>query len=302
MNNVIKSVFCYFVLLLAATGFGFAQQVNTPAPSPFHTFTQTVGLTEISMEYSRPGVKGREIFGKTDQYLLPYDSMWRTGANASTKISFSDSVEINGQKVPDGTYAIYTIPGADEWTVMLYKDLTLGGNTDAYNEEDEQARFTVKPQELPFKMETLTFVVNNIRNESATLDLMWENTLVSLPFNVPTDKKVMAQINNLMDNPNMIVANLYNQSANYYLNTDRDMEQALEWINKAIEINPTMFTYNTKASILAKMENYKAAIEANNEAHKIGQEATGGLKTFYENTFKRTLNNQIAEWEQKGSK
>ena len=141
-------------LLTIALLFGFMAiqaeaQISTPRPSPMTKVEQEFGLGKITLDYSRPSVKGRTIFGE----LVPYDAIWRTGANLATKITFSDDVKVEGKAVPAGTYALYSIPGKSSWTVMLYKDLRLGGNTAGYDEANELVRFTVEPQELPFSVE-----------------------------------------------------------------------------------------------------------------------------------------------------
>ncbi len=138
----------------------YAQTLKTPAPSPSQTIVQAFGIGEIKIDYSRPSVKGRAIFGD----LVPYDKVWRTGANASTKITIGDDIKINGTPVAAGTYAIYSIPNAGEWNIMLYKDLTLGGDVGEYKTENEVARFKVKPTAMNDKMETFSIAVNNITN------------------------------------------------------------------------------------------------------------------------------------------
>ena len=159
----------------------FAQ--DGPAPSPASTVTQKVGLTDVTIEYSRPGLKGRNMY----ETLTPEGKIWRTGANAGTKISFSTGVKIEGKDVAAGSYLFYTIPGKNEWTVMLYSDTTLGGNVAGYDESKETARFTVKPVMVSPKIETMTFGINDISKEStaASIVFMWENTSWKLKLEVP---------------------------------------------------------------------------------------------------------------------
>lgn len=288
------------ICLILLSGVNYAQSLQTPAPSPFATFSQVVGITEIKMEYSRPGVKGRMIFGSGDDYLLQYGAIWRTGANAATQISFSDAVKVGGQEVPAGTYAIYTIPGADEWKFILYKDLSVGGNTANYKEEDELMSVSVKPNKLSNKVESMTFGINNITPEStATLDLMWENTHISVPIDANADAQIMAQIDRAMENPMGSVGSLYAASANYYYNNDKDLNKALEWITKACEINKSIFDYESKANIQAKLGKYKDAVKTVDELHKIAANTTGGTLNFYNSTLKPRVDAKAAEWKKK---
>lgn len=245
------------------TAFLFAQpvcaQVTYPAPSPFAKIHQVVGTTDVKVEYSRPAKKGRTLFVDVEKF----GSLWRTGANASTKISFSDDVSIEGQAVPAGQYAIYSIPGETEWSVMLYKDLTIGGNVGAYKEADELIKVKVTSEKLPISVENFTIDIGNITNNSAVIGLIWGEYYVPIRMTVDTDSKVMAQIEQAMKNPMASVGNSYAQAANYYFQNDKDLNQALTWMTKATEINPNAFWHmQTKARILAKMEKYKEAVAA----------------------------------------
>lgn len=242
-------------------------QISTPAPSPAASLTQTVGLTEVEINYSRPSVKGRTIFGE----LVPYDKIWRTGANGATTISFSDNVVLGGAELEAGTYALYTKPGAEMWTVMVYGDLSIGGNVGAYDEANEVARFEVKPNTLPFGVESMMFAVDNITGESATVMLIWEKTSVAMELKVSVDENVMAQIEQVMAGPS---ANDYRAAALYYYNSDRDSEQALAWINTCIEKGGDRYWIHTdRARILGKMGNKEEALAASRKAMEMAQEA-----------------------------
>jgi len=225
--------------MVVLTLFSYAQ-VQTPAPSPAGSVSTTVGLTDIKIDYFRPKAKGRMIFGDAAKgALVPFGTIWRTGANNGTKISFSDNVKVEGTDVPKGEYLIFTWPGAAEWTVSLYKDLTLGGKTGGYDKANEVANFKVKPEKLTEKVETLTFNIGDISEDSKTakVQLAWENTSVKFNVAVDYDAKVMKSIeNSLTVNPNN-----YFQAAVYYLNTNRDLNQALTWIDKALETNKDAF-------------------------------------------------------------
>jgi hypothetical protein len=232
MKNILAILLT--VLCLAAQA-----QVTTPAASTAATLTNVVGLTEVKIEYSRPKAKGRKIFGATADFLTPYGKLWRTAANSGSKVTFSDDVKFGGVDVPKGTYLLLSIPGAAEWTVILYKDVAMGGSTDEYNQSKDQARVTVKSEKLTEKVETFTIEVSDLseNNKTANLQILWENTSVKVPITVDFDAKVMKSIEaNTKVSPN----NLF-QSAVYYLENGKDLKQALTWVNSALESNPTAF-------------------------------------------------------------
>ena len=226
------------ITLLAITIFGIAtlntqaQQLKVPAPSPLSTIKQSVALSEITIEYSRPSIKGREIFGD----LVPYGKVWRTGANASTKITFGEDVKIEGNSVPAGTYALYTIPDKDDWTIILNKNLTLWGS-DGYKQEEDLIRFKVKPSTLTTKVEMLTFNIADVTPTSAKIEMVWDLTKVTFNLTVEIDTKVMKDIETSMATDKRP----YFQSATYYYENGKNMKQALTWVNKAIEQNPKAY-------------------------------------------------------------
>jgi len=232
-------------------------QIKTPAPSPGATVSQKVGLVDIELNYSRPGKKDRVIFGK----LVPYGEVWRTGADASTKIKFSEEVNIGGIDVDAGEYSIYTIPGEAEWTIIISKSLE---NWDADNykkEEDDAARFTAKPVKLNDVVETFTIDFSTLTSDGCNLDLSWANTRVSIPIKVNTDEAVMAAIKKtILDGPS---ANDYRRAALYYQDKGKDLEQALKWIDIAIEKRDDAFWYiHNRAQILGDLGKKKEAIAA----------------------------------------
>ena len=256
-----------FTALFVTALFQVHAQINMPAPSPQSTVSQKVGLTDISITYSRPGVKGRKIFGG----LETYGEIWRTGANALTKLTLSDEVTLGGQKVPAGEYALLTIPDKAEWTIIINSNPQ--GSTADYDESQDVARFTVKPTTLPEKVETFTINFSEIKNESANIDLEWENTRVRIPLEVAIDDKVMAQIEKTMANPQASAGD-YFQAASYYMTTDRDPKQALEWINKAVEMNDTQYwVVHLQAKILEKNGKKAEAKAAAEKSMKLAQEA-----------------------------
>lgn len=222
----------------------FAQGIKTPAPSPAQTIKQDFALSFIELTYSRPGIKGRTIFGD----LVPYGKLWRTGANAATRVKFGEEVMVGGQAVKAGDYVLYTIPNQDEWVVILNKGLNNWG-TEGYKESEDVVRFTVKPTLLSKPVETFTIQIGNIQPGSAEIQLMWDKTAVNIPVVADIDSKIMAQIDNALNKDNRP----YFQAAAYYLETGRDLKKALEWFDKALVQNPDAYwIYYQKARALAK--------------------------------------------------
>ena len=250
------------LLLLFVTGLATAQ-VQTPQPSPAASVSTVVGLTDVKIDYARPSLKGRKIFGEKD-VMYPHGTIWRTGANAGTKISFSDDVKVEGIVVPKGEYLIFTWPGATEWTVSLYKDLSIGGNTNAYDKSKEAANFKVKSEKLASAIETFTINIGDIAadSKSAKIQLAWENTSVKFTITVDYDAKVMKSIEaNTKVNPNN-----YFSAAVYYLENGKDIKQALEWVNKAAEANPTAFWILYQKARIQKAAGDKAGALATSKA------------------------------------
>ena len=234
-------------ILLAVLCFVATAQVQTPSPSPAATLTTVIGLTDVKIDYSRPRAKGRKIFGEGADFLTPYGSIWRTGANSGTKITFGDDVKVEGVAVPKGEYLIFTWPGAAEWTVSIYKDVKLGGNTDGYDKAQEAANFKVKSEKLTEKVETFTINITDIADDSkgAKVQLAWENTSVKFSIGVDYDAKVMKSI----EASTKVTPGNYLNAAVYYLENGKDVKQALEWANKAAEANPAYWVLYQKARI-----------------------------------------------------
>lgn len=240
------------VLTMCFTTAMNAQQLKTPAPSPGQTLTQDFGLSQITIDYSRPGVKGRVIFGD----LVPFGKIWRTGANGSTTITFGDDVTIEGHNVKAGKYSLYTIPGKDMWTVMLNKDLELGGNVGEYDPAKEVCRFTVRPMSFPVKVETFTIGINNVKPTSADILLLWDNTAVSFTVTTDIDTKIMADIDKIFSKD----SKPYFQAASYYYENNKDLNKAYEWVKQAAEQMPKAYWIQTlKAKIELKQNNKAAA-------------------------------------------
>ncbi|MFA5296773.1 MAG: DUF2911 domain-containing protein [Lutibacter sp.] len=223
---MIKNLF--MLLIIVGVSSTVNAQIKTPQPSPAAKVEQVVGLTNVTLEYSRPAMRGRTIFGD----LVPYGEVWRTGANANTKITFSDDVTIAGKELKKGTYAIYTIPNETSWEVDFYSDATNWGNPEKWDESKVAAKTTVQVYPLPMKIESFTMTFNDVTESSAVLGILWENTYVGVKFEVPTDKTTMKSIEIAMAGP---TKNDYFQAATYYHTAGKDLKQALAWIKKAVE-------------------------------------------------------------------
>ena len=244
----------------------FAQPLKLPAPSPAQTVKQAFGLGEITIDYSRPLAKGRVIFGD----LVPYGKVWRTGANATTRITFSDDVNFEGKPVKAGTYGLYTIPGKDSWQVMLYKDLSLGGNVANYKTSDELLRVSVTPKAAGRMVQSFTIELDKVAASSATLQLLWEHTLVPIKITTDIDARITKNIESVMSVED---SRPYFQAANYYYENDKDLHQALMWADKAIEQNRAFYVVHLKAKILMKLKDYPGAIHAAEESMNLAREA-----------------------------
>ena len=256
---------------LLISGIASAQGVKVPAPSPLQTIKQAFALSDISIEYSRPSAKGRTIYGD----LVPFGKVWRTGANGATKIVFGEDVKVEGTAIASGTYAIYSVPNKDSWEIMLYKDLTLGGDVANYKKENEVARFVVKTKAMADKMETFTIDISDITSTTAKVNFSWENTRVSLNVVADIDAKIMKSIETNVINDNRP----YFQAASYYYESGKDLVKAAEWAAKAIAANPKAYwIVMLKAKIQAKQGDKKAAIAT---AEQVVALATEGKNDDY---------------------
>jgi len=259
-------------------------QIETPQPSPSSKLEQRVGLTDITIEYSRPGVKGRKIFGG----LEAFDKIWRTGANARTSITFSTDATVDGQTLEAGTYAIFTKPGIETWEVYFYTDYTGGGVPQDWDDIKVAAKTTITPMELPFSVETLTFDIHNIKKSSATLNLIWDKTVIEVPFEVPTDKVVTAGIDKIMNGPD---ARDYYAAAVYYLEAGKDINKAKEWMDTAMSKTekPGFWQLRQQSLIYAKAGDKKAAIE-------IAKESLAGAEKAGNSAYINMNKASIKEW------
>lgn len=246
------------LLMVFAVTFTVNAQIETPQPSPSQKMEQKVGLTDVTVEYSRPSMKGRTVFGN----LVPYGKLWRTGANQNTMVTFSTDVMIGGKTVKAGSYAIFTTPNKDNWEVVFYSDTNNWGTPQNWDESKVAAKVTAEVYDIPMDIETFTISFDDLTNDSAVLGIMWEKVYVGVKIEVPTDKKVSAAIEKVMNGPS---ADDYYAAARYYLESGKDINQAVVWMDKAIEMtkdNPRFWWLRQQSLIKAKAGDKKGAIKA----------------------------------------
>ncbi|RSK48260.1 DUF2911 domain-containing protein [Hymenobacter rigui] len=253
-------------LLLSAAA---EAQISTPQASPKSTIQQRVGLTDVTLTYSRPSLRGRVAFGN----LVPFSKRWRTGANATTSLKFSDDVTIEGKKVPAGEYGLYTIPGKTEWIVVLNKSTKMGADVDAFKDDEDVARFTIKTYKVPTKVETFTINFTDLTPATANVDIQWEMTGAKFKITTDVEPKVMAQIDEkVIKNASPSNGDLA-AAAVYYLDNNKDLKQALAWMQKANEKDPKFWNLLTEAKIRMKMKDYKGTITAAEQSKKLALDA-----------------------------
>jgi hypothetical protein len=252
-----------------AVGISVQAQIETPQPSPSAKLEQTVGLTEVTVEYSRPSMKGRKIFGG----LVPFGEIWRTGANANTKITFSDDVTIGGSAVKAGTYAVFTKPSAQTWEVVLYNYADISGTPEIWDDAKVIAKAVAPVNTMPYRTESFTIAIENLSNSGADLAFSWDKTYVVVPFRVPTDAKTSASIDKVMSGP---AAGDYFSSARYFLEEGKDMSKAKMWIDKAIDMTkdqPRFWYLRQQSLIYAKMGEKAAAVKIAKESMALAEKA-----------------------------
>ena len=244
-------------LFLAVTCFTLQAQIQTPQPSPAAKVKQTIGLTEVSVEYSRPAMRGRVVYGD----LVPFGKVWRTGANMRTAFKTSTDIKVQGGELKAGTYAILTIPNQNSWDVVFYTEYQAGGAPASLDPEKVALKVTAKPEKMSSKMENFTIGFNDLADgESGMMYMMWEDTSVGLKIETPAKEMAMKSIENVIAGPS---ANDYFQAATFYHQNGKDMDQALEWATKAAEMNPDAYwIMRGKALIQADMGDKKGAIES----------------------------------------
>ncbi len=260
-------------------------QVKTPQPSPSTKVIQTVGMTEVTLEYSRPGMKDRVIFGD----LVPYDTMWRTGANKNTMITFADDVKIEGKDVLAGTYAIFIKPGKSSWDVYFYKDTENWGTPEKWSEDKVAAKVTIASMKTRDKVESFTIAFDHLRNNFAHLTFAWENTKAAVKLEVPTKAKALASIEKVMAGPS---DRDYFNAAGFYMDENMDMTKAKEMMDMAIEKRgekKAYWYYRRLALINAELGDKKAAVKAAKTSLELAEKAGN---TSYVAMNKKSL----AEW------
>ncbi len=268
-----------FIFYFGVTTYAFAQ-ITIPKKSPYAKIYQKVGLTDINIEYSRPSARGRTIFGD----LVPYNQLWRTGANASTKIKLSTDVEILGQEVPAGQYAIYTIPNKDSWEFVFHKNTSLWGTGGKdYSETENLMRFKVESQTEANFAETFQISIEDLSDIQCTIILAWGHTRVAFQVDLETDLEVLKNIDKAMQG---VAANTYYSAASYYLDKQLDLNKALGWIDKAIDQTNSYWMVRKKAQILFAQNKTSSAIEVNRKALKLAEKAG---REMYMNSIQKEI-------------
>ena len=261
-----KKIILFFASVLLTVG--VHSQIETPQSSPFQKIEQKVGLTDVTLEYSRPSVKGRAIFGS----LVPHNKLWRTGANVNTKITFSNDVEIGNKMIKAGTYAIFTKPGASDWDVYFYSDTNNWGAPEKLEDSKIVAQVNVPVQPLTMQVETFTLLFNDLKTDSATLGIMWDKSYVGVPIKFITDQLMATNIDRVMNGP---TAADYYAAATYYFEAGKDIKQSRIWMDKAMEMtpDPKFYQVRQKALIYAKAGDKKGAIEAAKQSLEMAKKA-----------------------------
>ncbi len=273
-----KSLFITLLTFVFCLPNGLYAQMELPQPSPKAQVMQRVGLTDITIDYSSPGVKGREIFGA----LVPYGKLWRSGANKATSIEFTKDVSINGQEVKAGKYSFFTIPNEDEWTVILNSETELWG-TGGYDESKNIVAFNVKPEKLQDAVERLRYLITDFDNEKALISLEWADTRISFPVQVHTMEQAYASIKKTLEPSWRAYAN----AARFAFEQANDMENAMTWINKSLEIKSEWYNNWLKAEMLAETGNYSEALKYAKTAKELGDKSPGNF--FYKDKVEQAL-------------
>lgn len=257
-----KLILSALVLMVGATTV-YSQDFHMPKPSPTTTVKQGFSTSFIELNYSRPGVKGREIFGA----MIPYGKIWRTGANAATKITFGEDVVVAGHPIKAGKYELFTIPGEKEWEIIFNSDL---GNWGAagYKEKDNVLTFKVPVTHLENIQESFRISIENLRRSTCTIDLAWGHVLVSLPVKANNNDRIMAYLDKQLKGEKPP----YAAAASYYMRTNQKLDVALKYYDLAIKQQPKAFyLYWHKAELLEKMGKHKEAVQAAKKAAEIAK-------------------------------
>lgn len=268
-----KKISCTLLFTAAVLWNVSAQDLKLPALSPAAKISQSFSTSDIEISYSRPSMKGRKIFGD----LVPYNNVWRTGANGATRIKFGEKVQIAGQEIQPGEYALYTIPGKENWEVIFNKG-TGNWGASGYDKKDDVVRFLTKPSKLQTPVQTFTMDIANVTLNSCDIELCWENTKIIIPVQANNAAEINTAIDKAINNPTIP----YFQAASYYYETDQNLDKAMQYVDKAITQNPNAFWMQyLKARIAQKQNNKEVAIAA---AQKCADMAVG---TAYEAEYKK---------------
>lgn len=281
MNGAMRLSAAVTLVLAAFAGVAAAQQPELPRPSPAAMVSQRVGLTDVTVEYSSPGVKGRVIWGE----LVPYDELWRTGANAAVKLTVSRDVTIGGKAVKAGTYALFTIPKEDgDWTVIINEDATLSG-TRGYDQKKDVARIEAKTLAIP-KRERMTFVFADTTDDATSLDLEWDELRVRIPIATDTAAHAAASI----DAAARDSAQSQASAARWLLEQKKDLDRALTLVEASLAVNPTWYAAWIHAQLLKEKGRAAEALAAAKKAYELGKKA----EFFF---WEEQVRKAIEEWE-----
>ena len=281
MKHIILSTVIASIAVIGSTNNASAQ--ITPQPSPLAKIEQKIGLTDVSVVYSRPSKKDRVVFGD----LVPFGEYWRTGANENTKITTTDAMIFGKDTLKAGTYALFTKPGKESWEVYFYKDYSNWGTPEEWKESNVAVKVVTRSIALMSPVESFTISIDNVEMGGAKLGISWDKTSVSVPFTVPTDSKVVANIKKTMAGP---TANDYNSSAQYYLTAKKDLKQALDWSVKATELRPDAFwMFRTKSLIQAELNDKTGAIASAKTGLALAEKAQNP-------DYVKMFNDSIKEW------
>lgn len=265
----------FFVVIFSLN----AQEFHMPQPSPATKVHQNFSTSFIEIEYSRPSVNGRNIFGE----LIPFDEVWRTGANQTSKITFGEPVNFSGKAVEAGTYALYTIPGKEEWTIILNRGVDNWGAA-GFDETQNIAEVKVPVEKLDFTQESMLIMIENLTKDSGDLVLQWDDAKVSIPLKTDNNERILAHLEKALksDKPP------YTQAASYYLATDQNLEEGLKYIQKSIEASPeTYYLYWIEAQLLEKLGKNEAAIKSAKKAADITKDDHPAFEYEYRRNYEK---------------
>ncbi len=255
---MLKTFQLSLAIILVASFIIFGQQIKTPRPSPDAAVSQIIGITEVKIDYSSPGVKGRKIWGE----LVPFGKIWRTGANEVTSITFSDPVKVNENNLPAGTYGIHTVPGENEWEIIFSKDTKVDASSN-FNKEKEILRIKAKPEEHHF-MERMTFLFTDATDNSVNVNLLWDKLKVSFKVETNTEENVLKRAKEQLSwTPTF-------QAAQYCLNSNTNLEEGLRWIEASCLIDEVYSNTKVKAQLQHKLGMKKDAITTMEKAIAFG--------------------------------